>query len=79
MLHERCGLEPGSPERDDVYYHIAYKAKVHRAMPEAAYCGRLSIEDDEPLHRQACYRVRVEQRNGQRAWSRPVWIGPNSD
>jgi len=77
MLHEEAGLEPGSPERQDVYHHLAYKAKLHRAMPEAAYTATFEIEDDEPLTGQTYYRVRVEQRNGQRAWSSPVWVsGP---
>ncbi|MCK4374849.1 MAG: hypothetical protein KAX19_05945, partial [Candidatus Brocadiae bacterium] len=25
------------------------------------------------------YRVRVEQRNGQRAWSSPIWVAPPSE
>ncbi len=76
MLRERAGLEPGSPERDDVYHHLAYKAKIHRALPEAAYSATFEIEDDEPLRAETHYRVRVEQRNGQRAWSSPVWVRP---
>ncbi len=76
MLRDRCGLSPGSPERDDVYHHMAYKAKVHRAVPEAAWTAEMEFEDDEPLEREAHYRVRVEQRNGQRAWSSPVWVRP---
>jgi len=76
MLHELCGVEPGSPERDDVYHHMAYKAKVHRAMPQAAYEAQFEFVDDEPLRAETHYRVRVEQRNGQRAWSSPVWVQP---
>ncbi|MCK4283268.1 MAG: DUF3604 domain-containing protein [Candidatus Brocadiae bacterium] len=74
MLHEVCGLEPGSPEREDVYHHMAYKAKIHRVMPEAAYAATFEIEDDEPIQAETHYRVRVEQRNGQRAWSSPIWV-----
>ena len=25
------------------------------------------------------YRVRVEQRNGQRAWSSPIWVAPPAE
>ena len=57
-------------------YHVGYKAKVHRAVPEAAYVARFEIEDDEPFTGELHYRVRIEQRNGQRAWSSPVWVGP---
>jgi len=78
MLEDCCGLEPGSPERDDVYHHMAYKAKLHRAVPEAAYTARFEIEDDEPFEGEIHYRVRVEQRNGQRAWSSPVWVRQTS-
>jgi len=76
MLHELAGLEPGSPEREDIYHHLAYKAKLHRALPEAAYTATFEIEDEEPLTAETHYRVRVEQRNGQRAWSSPVWVRP---
>ncbi len=75
-LEELGGLPPDVPERDDVYHHMGYKAKVHRVMPEAACAARFEIEDDEPFTGEIHYRVRVEQRNGQRAWSSPVWVGP---
>lgn len=50
------------------------KAKVHRAIPEAGYVAGMEWEDDEPLEGETHYRVRVEQRNGQRAWSSPIWV-----
>jgi len=76
MLHELAGIEPGSPERDDVYHHVAYKVKIHRAIPEAGYTAEWTFEDDEPLCGEMNYRVRVEQRNGQRAWTSPIWVCP---
>lgn len=75
-LHDLRGLTPDECERDDAYYHMAYKAKLHRTLPEAACSAILDLDDDEPLDREACYRVRVEQRNGQRAWSSPIWVAP---
>ena len=74
MLADRAGLAPGSPERDDVYHGLAYKVKVHRAIPEAGYTAALDFEDDEPFDGEIHYRARVEQRNGQRAWTSPVWV-----
>jgi hypothetical protein len=74
MLHEQCGLEPDSHEREDPYYNMAYKAKLHRVIPEAGYQAEFVVEDDEPITGETHYRVRVEQRNGQRAWSSPVWV-----
>jgi hypothetical protein len=68
------GIEPAAARRGDVYYQMACKAKVHRAIPAAGYSASLAFDDDEPLPAGAHYRVRVEQRNGQRAWSSPIWI-----
>jgi hypothetical protein len=76
MLEERAGLKPGSAERDDIYYIMAYLAKIHRVIPEAGYTASLTVEDDEPLKDETNYRIRVEQRNGQRAWSSPIWVRP---
>ncbi len=77
-LRQVAGVEPGSPERNDIYHHIAYKAKVHRPMPEAAYSTEWVVEDDEQFEGEINYRVRVEQRNGERAWSSPIWISPSA-
>ena len=74
MLAERAGIEPESPERQDIYHHVAFKAKMHRVIPESGYTAALDFEDDEPIDGEVNYRVRVEQRNGQRAWSSPIWV-----
>ncbi len=76
MLQDLCGIEPGSPERNDIYHHVAFKTKIHRCIPEAGYVASLDFEDEEPAEGEIHYRVRVEQRNGQRAWSSPVWVKP---
>ncbi|OGV73457.1 MAG: hypothetical protein A3K19_28715 [Lentisphaerae bacterium RIFOXYB12_FULL_65_16] len=76
MLEELKGIAPLSPERMDIYHHLAYKAKIHRAIPETGYTAEFTVEDDEPFRNELNYRVRVEQRNGQRAWSSPVWVTP---
>jgi len=74
MLEREFGIAPYSLERMDAYHHVAYKVKIHRPMPEAAYTAVFEIEDDEPFQGEIHYRVRVEQRNGQRAWSSPIWV-----
>jgi hypothetical protein len=74
MLQQRCRLEPESHEREDPYYNMAYKAKLHRAIPEAGYQAEFVIQDEEPITKETHYRIRVEQRNGQRAWSSPIWL-----
>jgi hypothetical protein len=73
-IHETTGIAPEQARRGDTYYQLANKAKLHRAMPEAAYTASLVWIDDEPLEQETHYRVRVEQRNGQRAWSSPIWV-----
>ena len=75
-MRQLRGLTPAECRRDDTYYHMAHKAKLHRAMPEAAYSAALTLSDDRPFEREGYYRVRVEQRNGQRAWSSPIWVRP---
>lgn len=76
MLEREAGIRPGSPERDDIYWSLAFKVKIHRVIPQSAYTAEFSYEDDEPLEGEANYRVRVEQRNAQRAWSSPIWVRP---
>ena len=79
LLAERRDLDPGSPERRDIYHFLAYTAKVHRLIPESGYTARLELEDDQPLDGESHYRVRVEQRNAQRAWSSPIWVTPDEE
>jgi hypothetical protein len=74
LVRETTGIEPETAQRGDVYYQIAHKAKLHRVVPESAFSATLDWVDDSPVDRETHYRVRVEQRNGQRAWSSPIWI-----
>jgi hypothetical protein len=46
---------------------------LHRVVPAALSTANLLIDDR--LDRPDYYRVRVRQRNGQMAWSSPVWVG----
>ena len=74
LVRETTGLAEADGGRGDMYFHNACKAKIHRAIPEAGYSASIEITDDEPLEGETNYRIRVEQRNGQRAWSSPVWV-----
>ena len=77
--HERVkqltGVVAGPTDRKDMYYHMSPKLKIHRAIPEAGTTAQVEIEDDAPVGDGLWYRVRVTQRNGQRAWSSPIWVG----
>ena len=46
---------------------------VHRPVPEVQWTQSIRI-DDEPQEDVDVYRVRVVQRNGQMAWSSPIWV-----
>ena len=76
LLSEKAGVKPFSPERMDVYHHCAFKVKIHRPIPESGYAARWEYVDESPLSGEANYRIRVEYRNGQRAWSSPIWVRP---
>lgn len=70
----RFGLKPSDLPRKDRMYYWGPKAKVHRAIPEAGLTGILDFTDAAPPPGRNHYRVRVTQRNGQVAWSSPVWV-----
>jgi hypothetical protein len=74
LIRAATGRELGGLTRRDVYYNLACKVKVHRAIPESAYTASMEFIDDKPLDHETHYRVRVEQRNAQRAWSSPIWV-----
>jgi hypothetical protein len=74
LIQETTGITPQNAKRGDVYYQMANKAKLHRVVPEAGYTATVEWVDDEPLVDETHYRIRVEQRNGQRAWSSPIWV-----
>lgn len=75
LLRDMTGIDPDSLERKDpLFYHFAFKAKLHRVIPEQGFSARFSIMDTDELSGETNYRVRVEQRNGQRAWSSPIWV-----
>ncbi len=75
-IERLTGITPDIPSRDDVYFHHAWKVKLHRAVPASGYCAQTQLTDTEPLNQETHYRVRVEQRNGQCAWSSPIWVKP---
>ena len=74
LLETRFGVDLDGLERPIYGQFYAHRAKLHRCIPEAGYTASFTFIDDAPLSREANYRIRVEQRNGQRAWSSPVWV-----
>jgi hypothetical protein len=61
-------------ERKDVLFGMAYKTKIHQALPAPVYTRDISFTDDLYDGNPHSYRVRVRQRNGHMAWSSPIWL-----
>lgn len=73
-IRDKHGLDPDDLPRPDPFYFLSHKAKVHRAVPEAAYAAEFVYTDDDPPEGRNHYRVRVHQCNGALAWSSPIWV-----
>lgn len=63
--------------RDDPWWHNAYKVKISKACPEAGF----SVDYDKSLKiDQSCnIRLRIWQKDGDCAWSSPIFIEKESD
>ena len=68
------GTDVGAIRRRDRIYFFSHKVKLHRAIPEVGYAVELDHTDADPPPGENHYRARVHQRNGQVAWSSPVWV-----
>ena len=73
-IRENFDIDPGALPRRDRIYYTGHKVKLHRAVPDAGLNAALAFEDTHPPDGVNHYRVRVTQRNGQMAWSSPVWV-----
>lgn len=74
MIENMTGRDSGTLPRISTPFIFAYKCRIHRLVPESEYSFNLSFVDEEEVGDHVHYRVRVVQRNGQRAWSSPVWF-----
>jgi hypothetical protein len=65
---------------DGAYWHnmeTCAKFKVHQGWSKDQLTANLGYEDDGPApgpERTDFYYIRLVQRNGQRAWSSPIWV-----
>ena len=57
--------------RDDLIWHSAFKFRVRRAAPQTAYLVHIQ-ETLDPVPGSS-YRLRVWQKNGDIAWSSPIY------
>ena len=58
--------------RDDPWWHNAYKFKVHKAAPACAY--QVDYEKKMLIDEDCNVRLRVWQKDGDAAWSSPIFI-----
>lgn len=58
--------------RDDPWWHNAYKFKVHRFASQEAY--EFDYVKEIKIDKDCCYRLRVWQKNGDCAWTSPIYI-----
>ena len=74
LVRRTYGIDSDALFRTDRVYFYSYKAKIHRAVPDEGLTAELAYTDADPPGGVNHYRVRVTQRNGQVAWSSPVWV-----
>lgn len=57
--------------RDDFYWHNAYKTRIRQAVPEDGY--KMTFEKEVDMEPGCNYRLRVWLRNGDVAWTSPIF------
>lgn len=75
MIEKEFGLQAEKIENPDHFYHHAFKLKIQRAILQEDYMVETFFKDESITNkRDNWYYVRVYQRNGQMAWSSPIWV-----
>ncbi|MFW6309286.1 MAG: DUF3604 domain-containing protein [bacterium] len=73
QIVKEFGLKREEIENPDVFYHQAYKMKIHQVVPESAYRKEVTFKDLE-VKGKNYYYARIYQKNGQMAWTSPIWV-----
>ncbi len=68
------GLKEKEVRNPDIYYHNARKVKFHPAYPRDACLVGMDLQDLPIDEGNNYYYVRVQQEDGQTAWSSPIWV-----
>lgn len=74
LIREEFDTDAEALERKDVLFGMAYKAKIHPALPASSFKKAISFTDFLYDGKPHLYRIRVRQKNGQLAWSSPIWL-----
>lgn len=68
------GSNPSTFPRESALTAFAYKCRIGQLVSASESSFNLPFEVSLPTLQKTQFRVRVIQRNGQRAWSTPVWF-----
>ena len=74
LIRKYFSVDPEILGRKDVLFGMAYKTRIHQALPVSVYKKELSFTDYLFDGKPHIYRIRVRQRNGHMAWSSPIWL-----
>lgn len=72
LAKERFGFE--NYYRTDPFWHNAYKIRINRGTPEVGYKLDINFKTKGVYNEREFYTVKVFQRDGNLAWSSPIWI-----
>ena len=57
---------------------IKNSKEIHTEKGESKFL-RFIFEDDQPIQNTDYYYIRVSQKNGEMAWSSPIWVSRTRD
>lgn len=72
LAKDRFGLD--NYYRTDPFWHNAYKIRINRGTPEIGYKLEIDLETKGQKNQRDYYNVKVYQRDGNLAWSSPIWV-----
>lgn len=61
--------------RSDPFWHNAYKFKINQGFVEEAYKKEYTYKTNLLKNDKDFFMVKIHQKNGEIAWSSPIWIG----
>lgn len=60
--------------RSDPFYHNAYKIRINRGTPDIGYKVKWNTTTLNKKKKKDYYLIKVYQRDGNLAWSSPIWV-----
>ena len=72
LAKERFGFD--DYYRTDPFWHNAYKIRINRGTPEIGYRVDINFQTKGIVNERDFYMVKVFQRDGNLAWSSPIWV-----